>query len=312
MPAQRLLFIGVDELIKFPSHPELLSLVGSTMDRVWEFHVPNIVGKCPLIILPLVTSLSSLVVDRSVTPISNRDVAWIPLGPLFGAAEHIIEVEPLLFDSDASAQKALRILCIDLGEHGRMLEKLLEYLKEDGNKNLNLLCDNGMSEVSRILKALEGPCKAYLPAELATAKGLSIVSAALLGQPVDRDTYPNGLAKTYEDLLSSGTYISSETSGSGIQSLITPVLTPFQLLFWARNVLGCGGLVSQVAVVLLRVMTRDSKADGFTFEEFVCGTYLRSLRICFVNLFFLFFSVVFYCFLHRFLCADPFFICHVS
>jgi hypothetical protein len=275
MPVQRLFFIGIDELIKFPSYAELLTLVGSTMDKVWELDVPNGVGKCPLTILPMVSSLSSLSVDESVTPYSNRDVAWIPLGPLRGAAEHIVKLFPRL-DGSVLVHKALRILCTDLGEHGRMLEKLVDYLRQDDNKMVELLRALNSGAVGGILDALEVPCKAYLSIRLTSDHGLSIVSAALLGQPVIRNARPDdGLDITFENVLSEGTYISSEGSAADIHTFI-PVMSPFQLLHWARNAITKHGLVGQVAAVLLRVMSRSPKVDGYVFEDFVCGT----CRIC--------------------------------
>jgi hypothetical protein len=271
------LFFGVDELIKHPSYADVLTKVGSTMDTVWTLFSSNPESQQPrqLIVLPVVTSLSSLVVHESVTPISNRGVAWIPLGPLRGAAEHIAKLFPQL-DGSVLVQKALRILCTDLGEHGRMLEKLVDYLKGDGGKHAEFLNSHHTSAVSGILDALEGPCNGYLSISLKYNHGLSIVSAALLGQPVVRDAFPEGYDdETFEDLLTAGTYISSESSAADTQTFI-PVMSPFQLLHWARGAINCSDLVGQVAAVLLRVMSRFAIIDGYVFEEFVCGTCLRA------------------------------------
>jgi hypothetical protein len=268
-----LFFLGVDELMKFPQYKELITVVGKTMDTVWQLALPNRVGTCPMMVLPLVTSLSSESVIGSLTD-SNRTVSWIPLGPLRNAAHYIARLDSRLSEAGPSVQKALRILCADLGEHGRMLEKLVGYLWRDGGANLKLLLKQGLTMVPDILTALHTPCKAYLAIPHGNTEGLGVVSAALLGQPVIRDATPAGCELTYDDLQKNGIYISSEASSTD-ERMFAPVMSPFQLLSWAQRITTAGdpnGPAFQVAEVLLRVMRRDPPDNGVAFESFLCGT----------------------------------------
>lgn len=242
------------------------------MDSMWQLQRPNLAGKCPLIILPVVTSLSSMSVKNSARG-SSRSVAWIPLGPLQGAAEHIAQLDSRLENADESVQKALRIMCADLGEHGRMLEFLYAHLQKEGGGNLKLLLDQGIVMVSEILLALEDSCGIYLSTP-SGIQGLGIVSAALIGRPVSRTLTPAGCQSSYDDLQVQGVYISSEMSGR-VSSDFIPVMSPFQLLHWARETKKAqesDTLAGKVASVLLRVMKRDPSMDGYKFENFICGT----------------------------------------
>ena len=269
------LFFGVDELIKHTSYGHLITVVGSTMDSAWtlfsECHDPR-----HLIILPVVTSLSSAAVTDSATP-SGRRVEWIPLGPLYGAAEHIVELEPLLRGADASARKALRILCADLGEHGRMLEMLYDCLLQSQGRHLRNLLTHGTGGISHILHDLEKPCVDYLRIPL-DIEGLGIITNALLGRQVGRSRTPAGGCKsTHDQLQMYGTYISSTEECASSESTFVPVMSPFQLFTWAQRVKDIESsetdkMVSSVADVLLRVTTRDSTVSGYTFENFACGT----------------------------------------
>jgi hypothetical protein len=267
-----LFFLGVDELMKFPQYKELITVVCKTMDTVWQLALPNRVGTCPVMVLPLVTSLSSVAVRHSLTE-SNRTVSWIPLGPLHNAAHYIARLDSRLSEADPQVQKALRILCADLGEHGRMLEKLVDHLWDRNGANLELFSQQGLTMVPDILTALQIPCEDYLAIPLGNTEGLSIVSAALLGQPVFRDAAPAGCELTFDELQKEGIYISSEASSTDVV-LFTPVMSPFQLLSWARAIMTAGnpnGPARKVAQVLLRVMRRDPPGNGFAFENFICG-----------------------------------------
>jgi hypothetical protein len=266
------LFFGVDELIKHPSYGDVIAAVGRTMDTVWTLfsqrHRPG-----HLMVLPLVTSLSSIAVIDSLTP-SGRRLAWVPLGPLYGAAEHIASLEPRILAAGASVHKALRILCADLGEHGRMLEMLYTSLQENKGRRLRKLLTHGTGAISKILEDLEDPCDDYLriPPDIV---GLGIVTDALLGREVSRSQTPVGCGRTHDQLQVHGIYISSADESSSKSSRFTPMMSPFQLLHWAKHVKAgqeSSDLVSRVADVLERVMARDSTVDGYTFENFACGT----------------------------------------
>jgi hypothetical protein len=276
----RLFFLGVDELMKFPKYKDLVIEVGKTMDAVWQLKLPNRVGTCPMIVLPVVTSLSSEAVRLSLRD-SDRSMSWIPLGPLRGAADHIARLDSRLSLAGETTLKALRILCADLGEHGRMLEHLVDYLWRDDCANLKLFVRQNLTMVTDILTALQTPCNDYVMIPRGTTKGLSIVSAALLGQPVFRLDAPAGCDLTYDDLQKKGIYISSEASGIR-DDMFTPVMSPFQLLNWARATVIDDDLICtayKVAEVLLRVMRRDSAVGGVEFDKFICGTCLYTFSV---------------------------------
>jgi hypothetical protein len=270
-----LMFFGVDELFKHPSCGHLVTAVVSTMDSAW-----TLFSECHhrhprhLIILPVVTSPSPVALSDSAA-VSGRRVELIPLGPLYGAADHIVELEPLLRDADASARKALRILCADLGEHGRMLEMLYGRLLENQGRHLRHLLAHGIGAISQILHDLEYVCQGYLdtPPDYA---GLGIVTGVLLGRQVCRSRTPaGGCQRTHDQLQMRGIYISSAEECTSCELTFIPVMSPFQLFIWARRVWMCQkthNLLKSVADVLLRMMDRDSTVGDYAFENFACGT----------------------------------------
>jgi hypothetical protein len=105
-----------------------VSVIGKLMDRVWD--APN--SKAKFVIMPVVSSLSMVIVNQSLTH-SNRNINWIPLGPLTDVYREVFRVifgkeireDPKLKD----AAVAVRYMCLYLGQHGRLVEHLTDLAK---------------------------------------------------------------------------------------------------------------------------------------------------------------------------------------
>ena len=270
----RLFFLGIDDLSKCPKHRELMVAISHEMDCGLHLDLPNRVDRSPMVLLPVAANVSAeaVKIDWMLVLGSTRIVLWIPLGPLHGAAQHIARLDPRLAAAGDSVQKALRILCTDLGNHGRMLEMLVAHLRRDGGANLVRLLAEGTDMVPQILLALEDSCEAYLSS--LDAAPLSIVAAAILRRQVYRHEKPDGCDVTFGELHMRGTYISSDTPY--IQGdMFTPELSPFQLLYWARSIqngVDSSDLCHKVAEVLSRVMRRDFILTDVPFEHVIGGT----------------------------------------
>jgi hypothetical protein len=149
--AERGIFIlGVDEIIKsrrsdFDFVVNSISEIGKWTDQ------PIKVGQRQFVLMPVITSLSPLVLGKSTTS-SGRVIQWIPLPPLHDIADQVCE---LLSVTSDSAKQAMSILCHYLGEHGRLVENLVAKISAhphllvggaqkivDACVNL-LICDNG-------------------------------------------------------------------------------------------------------------------------------------------------------------------------
>jgi hypothetical protein len=130
--------IGVDELIKSESTTDKLtedvmgrlaksiSAIGSWMDQRCLVD-----GRRQLIVIPVVTSLSQLLVDDAA-PLSGRSITWIPLSPLYGVSHHVCKALGLGEDAaHARHRQTIDTLCRFLGEHGRLVEFLIRIIKDD-------------------------------------------------------------------------------------------------------------------------------------------------------------------------------------
>jgi hypothetical protein len=154
----RLLILGVDEISKtclddFPSQHRrridaIVSLIGKTMDQFVAS------GPSPVVAFPIVTSLSQVAIDRTVTA-SKRAISWIPLGALTGAASHVVRALGIS-TTDEMTVGAVEMLCQYVGEHGRLLEILINVLlARDGFllQQLQLLGPGALANICAFLEA---------------------------------------------------------------------------------------------------------------------------------------------------------------
>jgi hypothetical protein len=167
VPARpRLLILGVDEISKtcldnipLQEHRHInrmVSLIGKTMDQ------DVVSGPSPVFAFPVVTSLSQVAINRTFTA-STRAISWIPLGALTGAASHVVRSLGIA-TSDTIAVRAVEMLCQYVGEHGRLLEILINVLRSrDGFllQKLQLLGPGALSTVCAFLES-DSLVKAYL------------------------------------------------------------------------------------------------------------------------------------------------------
>jgi len=164
-----LCIFGVDELLKShkfmnnPYHPEaqefykdFVTAIGLLMQSWYP------AGGREYAVMPVVTSLSQIIVGNS-TQRSNRSINWIPLRPLAGVE---VEVRKALFfdkydNINESIRQAVRCLCFFLGEHGRLLEYLVDLLIERRDLFGDLKA-RGPEAIPSILTALESKSAAYM------------------------------------------------------------------------------------------------------------------------------------------------------
>ena len=179
VPARpRLLILGIDEISKtcldnipLPEQRHInrmISFIGKTMDQ-------NIVsGPSPVFVFPIVTSLSQVAINRTCTA-STRAISWIPLGALTGAASHVVRALGIA-TSNTSAVRAVEMLCQYVGEHGRLLEILINVLRSrDGSllQKLQLLGPGALSTVCAFLES-DSMVKAYMVRLVACLSHLSL------------------------------------------------------------------------------------------------------------------------------------------
>jgi len=163
-----LCIFGIDELLKShdlkdnPHHPDaqefysnLTTCVGLLMNS-W-----HVAGGRKFAIMPVVTSLSQIIVSNT-TQRSNRSINWIPLRPLAGVEVEVCKALFAKYDKiDESIRQAVHCLCLFLGEHGRLLEYLVDLLIERRDLFGDLKA-RGPEAIPSILTALESKSAAYM------------------------------------------------------------------------------------------------------------------------------------------------------
>lgn len=283
VPQLSLFVLGVDELIKCPKHSELITEVGQLMDNVVHFiQSLSVVGmpsaalqhpRRPFAIVPVVTSLSEQVVTLVTTQLSNRKISWLPLGPLDGAAGHILKHTAWLSNANDSARKAVHILCANVSEHGRMLEYLMKVLASDSQRQQ--LLNQGTSLVSVVFTLLRNACMhPYCSYRGDLVDWFGVISAALLGVPVSRAAKPVRCALSYDDLLANGYYIDGGNVRELSAGMMIPMLSQVQLMVWADNIIASVKDAKQLAVAasLHRLFNRGPAPTWEDWERFVFGS----------------------------------------
>jgi hypothetical protein len=149
----RLLIFGVDEIAKTcledqPASQQqsrinaIVSLIGKLMD------VFVVSGPRPVVAFPVVTSLSQVAIDFAANA-SNRAISWLPLGALKGAAMHAVR-KLGISSSDTQVVRTVEMLCQYVGEHGRLLEILIDVIQSDSELFTDL-CMRGPAAMPKII-----------------------------------------------------------------------------------------------------------------------------------------------------------------
>jgi hypothetical protein len=127
----RLLIVGVDDISQacpdgLPlQHRSRIAAMVRVLGQIMDQDI--VCGPSPVCALPVVISASTVAIDRTITA-STRAIATIPLGALTGAALHVIRALGIA-TSNTLAVRAVAMLCQYVGEHGGLLEILIDVLR---------------------------------------------------------------------------------------------------------------------------------------------------------------------------------------
>jgi hypothetical protein len=263
------IFLGVDEISKSMFEDELLKLVGSISDSM--LLLPN---GMRVAVLPIVTSLSQSLLAKQAT-LSNRPLSLVSMPVnLPGAADMMLQKLQL----GPEYRVIIDALCRSLGNHGRSLEVLHDLLIPSSIHKLayalrkDLLVDKE-SSISRILQAVADDNKGACNFQLLTDDAESMVMPvchALLGSSIGRSKMLKNCPMKPDQLQMHGVFIGDATSKRG---QITPIMSPFQVLLWARKLLkeSVSSELNLLATKLVEVLSIQPPISGTDFERFHAG-----------------------------------------
>jgi hypothetical protein len=293
--------LGIDEIIKsrrFEPETKVAdeTFVTRSISRIgqWSDGVFSVSGTDrKFVLVPVITSLSQLIVGNS-TKHSGRIISWIPLSPLHSVADQICEKLQLV---QASDKQAIEMLCTYLGNHGRLVEILVELLQSMRSYLLNL--SGSMIQIFTSLKEdarakdyqvqyfwfvvspdfMQITCSVRIQVLADEDYSLSIVAAAIRGDTLKSIDRPGG-ARTVDNLILSGVYIDSIIirSIATADMKVIPRLTLFQMYTWAMDRVDNGDSLS-FAGALYDFLTPRAVFTSDSFERFhACTSQFSSFH----------------------------------
>jgi hypothetical protein len=257
------ILLGVDEISKSKWENDLLKLIGGISDSPLLLSNGMIVA-----VLPVVTSLSqSLVADQEL--LSNRPLRLISLPVhLPGAAAMMLKQLKL----EPDFLPIMNVMCRSLGNHGRLLEVLLDLLKPNSVHFKQLVAERE-NAISPILRAVIADFRGstYFDILKGRPKAMLIpICHALLGTSLGRDDRLEGCLWTPDQLQMNGVFIGDATSE---KRKITPIISPLQLLLWAEQVISRMDFLElhPLANALTVVLSIEAPFTWVKFESFHAG-----------------------------------------